>query len=163
MRDFIYIFYLKLKNILITHLMVYLLHLLVFLTNTLHSKRYVSGNQKDFMNKELSKAVIVSSKLWNRFLRLKTEKLNCLCKKTVILLICYVQKRRLLWQIKYEFYDWRQVFWKNVCSLSSNKKLYKSLINTLLEKEEIVKNGNKYFFQQYNKNTKYWKELMYYM
>ena len=63
MRDFIYIFYLELKNVLITHLMVSLLHLLVFLTNTLHSKRYVSGNQKDFMNKELSRAVIVSSKL----------------------------------------------------------------------------------------------------
>ena len=50
------------------------------------------------MNKELSKAVIVSSKLWNRFLRLKTEKLNCLCKKTQLL-------RQYVTSKKGDYYD----------------------------------------------------------
>ena len=44
------------------------------------------------------------------------------------------------------------------------QKLYKSLLNTLLQNGEIVTNDNKnsgkikYFFQQHNKNTKYRKE-----
>ena len=34
-------------------------------------------------------------------------------------------------------------FWKNVCSLFSEKKVYKSLIITLLEKGKIATDHNK--------------------
>ena len=39
-------------------------------------KRYVRGNQKNFVNKELNQAIMVRSKLCNKFVKLKTEKLK---------------------------------------------------------------------------------------
>ena len=35
-------------------------------------KRYIRGNQKNFMDKELNQAIMVTSKLRNNFLKLKT-------------------------------------------------------------------------------------------
>ena len=36
-------------------------------------KRYIRANQKNFMDKELNQAIMVRSKLRNKFLKLKTE------------------------------------------------------------------------------------------
>ena len=36
-------------------------------------KRYIGANQKNFMDKELNQAIMVRSKLRNKFLKLKTK------------------------------------------------------------------------------------------
>ena len=41
--------------------------------HALIKKRYIRANQRNFMDKELNQAVIVRSKLRNKFLKLKNE------------------------------------------------------------------------------------------
>ena len=103
-------------------------------------KKYVRGNQSPFMNKTLSKAMMLRTKLRNKFLKDRTTKSK----------IKYVKQRNycvsLLRKTKREYYanlDEKRVcdnktFWKVVKPMLSNKTKSDEKI-TLIENDEIVK------------------------
>ena len=73
-------------------------------------KRYIRANQKNFTDKKLNQAIMVRSKLRNRFLKLETEENR----------LAYAKQRnycvKLLQQKKRQYFENL-----NLCSITDNK------------------------------------------
>ena len=103
--------------------------------------KYIRANNSPFMNKDLSKAIMVRSRLRNKFINLRTKESNDAYKKQRN--YCVSLQRR----IKRNFYENlnpnliadNKMFWKQVKPFFSDKTPSNSKI-TLLEDNEIISN-----------------------
>ena len=59
-----------------------------------HKKKYVRGNNKRFMNRALSKAIMQRTKLRNKFLKDRQQKINFPTASKEIGVFHYYQKKR---------------------------------------------------------------------
>ena len=108
-------------------------------------KRYVRANQQNFMDKELNQAIMVRSKLRNKYLKSKSEtdkqsynKQRNHCVKLL----------RLKKQKYYECLDISKItdnktFWKTISPLFSNKSYSTNSRITLLENGEVLSEETK--------------------
>ena len=106
-------------------------------------KKYIRGNNSQFMNRILSKEIMKRSRLRNKFLKSESEA----DKKN------YVKQRNycmsLLRRTKKEYYEnldprkvaYNRTFWRTVESFLSNKSVVNEKI-ILVEKEEILTKDN---------------------
>ena len=105
--------------------------------------KYIRANNSPFMNNELSKAIMVRSKLTNKFLKLKTIETRNAYKKQGNYCVSLLRK------IKKNFYEHlnpslisdNKRFWKQVKPFSSDKTP-RNIKIVLLEDNNIVSNPN---------------------
>ena len=113
--------------------------------NVLHKiapwkKKFVMGNHSPFINKALSKAIMVRTKLKNTFFknRSKENKKNYNMQRTYYVLLLRKSKRDYYNNLNEKNICDNRKFWKVVKPLLSNKIVSNEKI-TLLEGEEIIK------------------------
>ena len=123
-------------------------------------KKYVRGNQSPFMNKDLSKAIMVRTKLRNIFLKNRTEenKINYNKQRNLCVALLRKSKREYYQNLNVASVCDNKKFWKVVKPLLSNKIVSNEKI-TLVEKSEILKSDketakvlNNFFLQYYSKS-----------
>ena len=86
-------------------------------------ERYIRANQKNFMDKELNQAIMVRSKLRNKFLKLKTEK-NSLAyakKRNYSVKVLQQKKRQYFENLNLSSITDNKLFWKTVSPLFTEK------------------------------------------
>ena len=106
--------------------------------------RYVRANHAPFMNTDIYKAIMVRSRLRNKYLKLKTEEANSAYKKQRNHCVSLIRKA------KCDFYEHlnpklicdNRKFWRQVKPFFSDKTPYNCNI-TLKEKNEIVTDPSK--------------------
>ena len=61
-------------------------------------KRYVRANQQNFMDKELNQAIMVRSKLRNKYLKSKSKQINrdITSRETTVLNYCVLKSRKIM-------------------------------------------------------------------
>ena len=103
-------------------------------------KKYVRGNQAPFMNKDLSKAIMVRTRLRNIFLKNGTEenKINYNKQRNLCVSLLRKSKRDYCQNLNVNSVCDNEKFWKVVKPLLSNKVVSNEKI-TLVEKTEILK------------------------
>ena len=131
-------------------------------------KKYVRGNQSPFMNKSLSKAIMLRTKLRNKFLKDRTteSKTNYVKQRNFCVSLLRKTKREYYGNLDEKKVCDNKTFWKVVKPMLSNKVKSNEKI-TLIENDEIVRNDketakvlNNFFsniiknlgIQQYNMN-----------
>ena len=86
-------------------------------------KKYVRGNHSPFMNKSLSKAIMLRTRLRNIFLqnRTKENKINYNKRRNLCVTLLQINKREYYQSLSVENICHNTKFWKAVKSLLSNK------------------------------------------
>ena len=107
-------------------------------------QKYVRANQGPFMTKELHKAIMIRSKLKNKFNQLKTDSTYMDYKKqrNLCTYILKNAKRKYYSNLNPCKITDNRKFWKTVKPLFSDKTITKESI-TLVEKEEILQDEKK--------------------
>ena len=107
-------------------------------------KKYIRGNDLPFMNKELSKEIMHRTRLWNNFLRNRSDenkrKYSKQRKYCVSLLI--KTEKNYYSNLKEKNITDTKTFWKTVKSFLSDKTPSDEKI-TLIEKDKIIKTDSK--------------------
>ena len=82
-------------------------------------KRYIRANQKSFMDKELNQAIMVSSKLRNKFWKLKTEenRLTYAKQRNYFVKLLQQKKRQYFENLNLSSITDNKLFWKTVSPL----------------------------------------------
>ena len=105
-------------------------------------KRYVRANISPFMTKDIHKAIMVRSKLRNRFLKLKTTESRDAYKRQRNLCVTLIRhtKKSFYNNLDPKLITDNKNFWKQVKPFFSDKSPYSNNI-TLLEEHEIINNN----------------------
>ena len=104
-------------------------------------KKHVRGNHSPFMNKSLSKAIMVTTRLRNIFLknRSKENKINYNKQRNLCVTLLRKRKRQYYQNLSVENVFNNKKFWKVVKPILSNKIMSSENI-TLVEGTKILKN-----------------------
>ena len=107
-------------------------------------KRYVRGNQSPFVNKKLSKAIMIRSKLRKKFLKTKSVEEQINYKKQRNYCVSLLRKSKIDY---YENIDERNIidnkkFWKTVKPLLSDKSVTNERM-ILVENQKIISDDSK--------------------
>ena len=88
-------------------------------------KRYIRVHQKNFIDKEFNEAIMVRSKLCNKFLKLKTEENRLAYTKQRIYRVKLLQQkqRQYLETINLSSIADNKIFWETVSPLFTEKKM----------------------------------------
>ena len=124
-------------------------------------KKYVRDNYSSFMNKSLSKTIMVRTRLWNIFLKNRSEenKINYNKQRNLCVTLLRKSKREYYQNLSVEKVCDNKKFWKVVKPLLSNKIMSSEKI-TLVEGTNILKNDKgtakvlNYFFSTIITNLK---------
>ena len=124
-------------------------------------KKYVRDNYSPFMNKSLSKTIMVRTRLWNIFLKNSSEenKINYNKQRNLCVTLLRKSKREYYQNLSVETVCDNKKFWKVVKPLLSNK-IMSSEKKTLVEGTNILKNDKgtakvlNYFFSTIITNLK---------
>ena len=103
-------------------------------------KRYVRANQQNFMDKELNQAIMVRSKLRNKYLKSKSEidKQRYNKQRNYCVKLLRLKKQRYYESLDIsEITDYKS-FWKTISPLFSNKSYSTNSRITLLENGNIL-------------------------
>ena len=103
-------------------------------------KKYVRGNQSPFMNKTLSKAIMLRTKLRNKFLKYRSNenKKNCVKPRNHCVSLLRKTKREYYSNLDQKNICDSKTFWKTVKPMLS-KKIKSNERITLIENDEIIK------------------------
>ena len=103
-------------------------------------KKYVRGNQSPFMNKTLSKAIMLRTKLRNKFLKNRSNenKKNCVKQRNHCVSLLRKMKREYYSNLDEKNVCDSKTFWKTVKPMLS-KKIKSNERITLIENDEIIK------------------------
>ena len=98
-------------------------------------ERYIRANQKNFMDKELNQAIMVRSKLRNKFLKLKTEenRLAYAKQRNYCVKLLQRKKRQYFENLNLSSITDNKLFWKTVSPLFTEKNGSKNNKITLVE------------------------------
>ena len=107
-------------------------------------KKYVRGNHSPFVNKSLSKAIMVRTRLRNIFLKNRSEenKISYNKQRNLCVTLLRESKREYFQNMSVENVCGNKNFWKLVKPLLSNKTMSSDKI-TLVEGTKILKNDKK--------------------
>ena len=91
--------------------------------HALVKKRYIRADQKNFMDKELNQAIMVRSRLRNKFLKLKTEenRLAYAKKRNYCVKLLQQKKRQYFENLNLSSITYNKLFWKTVSPLFTEK------------------------------------------
>ena len=103
-------------------------------------KRYIRANQKNFMDKELNQAIMVRSKLRNKFLKLKTEenRLAYAKQRNYCVKLLQQKKRQYFENLNLSSITDNKLFWKTVSPLFTEKNGSKNNKITLVEGGKVL-------------------------
>ena len=103
-------------------------------------KRYIRANQKNFMDKELNQAIMVRSRLRNKFLKLKTEENRFAYAKQRNYCVKLLQqkKRQYFQNLNLSSITDNKLFWKTVPPLFTEKNGSKNNKITLVESGKVL-------------------------
>ena len=103
-------------------------------------KRYVRANKQNFMDKELNQAIMVRSKLRNKYLKSKSEvdKQRYNKQRNYCVKLLRVKKRKYHESLDISKINANKTFWKTISPLFSNKSYLTNSRITLLENGTIL-------------------------
>ena len=103
-------------------------------------KGYIRANQKNFLDKELNQAIMVTSKLCNKFLKLKTEEnRHAHAKQPYYCLKLLQQKKRQYFEnLNLSSITDIKLFWKTLSPLFTEKDGFKNNKITLVEGGKVL-------------------------
>ena len=113
--------------------------------HALVKKRYIRADQKNFMDKELNQAIMVRSRLRNKFLKLKTEenRLAYAKKRNYCVKLLQQKKRQYFENLNLSSITDNKLFWKTVCPLFTEKNGSKNKKTTLVEGGKVLTDDSK--------------------
>ena len=108
-------------------------------------KGYIRANQKNFLDKELNQAIMVTSKFCNKFLKLKTEENRHAHAKQPNYCVKLLQqkKRQYFENLNLSSITDNKLFWKTVSPLFTEKNGSKSNKITLVEGGKVLTDDTK--------------------